>query len=78
LPWEAQAGCDDGLVLGRRGRGDIYPTEGVVLRRPDDDAAPVRGLDGRVQVVVVVIGDGIAACAVFGLDEKSGGGEFWL
>jgi hypothetical protein len=76
LPREAQARFDGGLVIGRRGRGDAYLDEGAVLRRPDDDAAPVRGLDGRAEVVVVVIGDGAAACAVLGLYKKGSGGEF--
>lgn len=76
MPGEAQVGFNGGLVLGCNGRGDVYVPKSVVLRRPDDNTAAVSGLDRRAEVVVVVIGDGVLACAVLGLDEKGGGGEF--
>jgi hypothetical protein len=74
LPREAQVGLDGGLVVGRGGRGEGGLPEGVVLCRPDDDAAPVCRLDGCVQVVVVIVGDGVGVFAVFGFDEQ----DAWL
>lgn len=69
MPRKPQVGFNDGLIVGRGGRGDAGLAEGTVLRRPDDNAAAVRGLDGRVQVVVVVVGDSVGVFAVLGLDE---------
>ena len=76
LPRKPQVRCDRGLGEGGGGRGDGGLPEHIVLCRPHNVAGLVGGLDGRTQVVVVVIGYGVLSGAIFGLDEQCGGGEF--
>ncbi len=75
LPRQPQVAGDRGAV--RRGgeRGDGGLAKYIVIRRPDDIAVFVGGLDRRVEVVVVEIGETVLPVAVLGLDEQDAGGE---
>ena len=53
LPRQAEVGGDGGAVRRGGGRGDGGLAEYIVIRRPDDVAGFVGGLDRRVEVVVV-------------------------
>ena len=78
LPRQAEVGGDGGAV--RRGgwRGDRGLTKHVVIRRPDDIAGFVGGLDRRVEVVLVEVGEAALPVAVLGFDEQDAGGEICI
>ena len=70
LPRQPQVARYRRLVHCRLRRGDAGPAKRIKVGRPDDVACFVGGLQGRAELVVVVVGHAGLACAVFGLDEQ--------
>ena len=75
LPRQTEVGGDGRAVRRGDGRGDGGLAEYIVICRPDDIAVFVGGLDRRVEVIVVEVGETVLPVAVLGFDEQDAGDE---
>lgn len=75
LAWQTQLAGDGRVLLGGRRCDDRGPSERVIGRSPNDISLFVRGLNGRAQVVMVVVPVDHLAAAVGGLHKQRTGGE---